>query len=167
MLWANLQKQVTVSSTSNGNIIWPLAERPWIAIDEYRTLDSVFDALLLLPPTMVLSTFDVHINDDLLSLCLRRELFFFFFSILCIFISFSFWWCGFFVLLFRSLDSFNTKPWLYSTFGKNDFDASLIWFQSFSKLFYTKRKLCMAKCAWGTFTFSIPEKEQKKKREKQ
>lgn len=31
---SNLQKHVTVSSTSNGNMIWPLAVRSWRSIDE-------------------------------------------------------------------------------------------------------------------------------------
>lgn len=160
IVWANLQKQVTVSSTSNGNIIWPLAERPWIAIDEYRTLDSVFDALLLLPPTMVLSTFDVHINDDLLSPCLRRELVFFIYEY--IYIKCMVVFVVVFGLWFRSLDSFNTIPRIYSKFEGSDFGTPLIYFSSRFQNCIIKnaneRKFCMAN-AWDTFLFSIPEKE--------
>lgn len=62
---SNLQKHVTVSSTSNGSIIWPLVERSCRPIDEYRTLDNVFDAApAVLRPTIVFNTFDVHITDD-------------------------------------------------------------------------------------------------------
>lgn len=57
----NLQKHVTVSSTSNGIIAWPLWPLPCNDIDEYRTLDNAFDAVLFPPPTIVFSTFDVHI----------------------------------------------------------------------------------------------------------
>lgn len=57
----NLQKHVTVSSTSNGNIIWPLAVRSCRPIDEYRTLDNAFDAAPLPAlPTIVFS----HITAD-------------------------------------------------------------------------------------------------------
>lgn len=65
---------MTVSSTSNGNIICPLDDLPWIAIDEideYRTFDNVFDAPLL--PTIVFNTFDDHIIVDFFD-CLRRIL---------------------------------------------------------------------------------------------
>lgn len=62
---SNLQKHVTVSSTSNGSIIWPLVERSCRPIVEYRTLDNVFDAApAVLRPTIVLNTFDDHITDD-------------------------------------------------------------------------------------------------------
>lgn len=58
---------MTVSSTSSGNIICPLDDLPWVAIDEidaYRTFDNTFDALLLPPPTIVFNTFDDHMADD-------------------------------------------------------------------------------------------------------
>lgn len=68
---SNLQKHVTVSSTSNGNIIWPLAVRSWRPIDEYRTLDSAFVAAApLVRPTIVFS----HIIDDFSLLLLFRAL---------------------------------------------------------------------------------------------
>lgn len=68
---SNLQKHVTVSSTSNGKIIWPLAVRSCRPIDEYRTLDKAFDAAPLLAlPTIVFS----HITDDFSLFLLFRAL---------------------------------------------------------------------------------------------
>lgn len=68
---SNLQKHVTVSSTSNGNIIWPLAVRSCRPIDEYRTLDNAFDAAPLpARPTIVFS----HITDDFSVFLLFRAL---------------------------------------------------------------------------------------------
>lgn len=65
---SNLQKQVTVSSTSNGNIIRPGIARSCKPIDEYRTFDiglevETADVVLLLP-TIVFNTFVVHIIED-------------------------------------------------------------------------------------------------------
>lgn len=68
---SNLQKHETVSSTSNGKIIWPLALRSWRPIDEYRTVDRAFDAAPLpVRPTIVFS----HITDDFSVVLLCRAL---------------------------------------------------------------------------------------------
>lgn len=69
---SNLQKHVTVSSTSSGNMIWPLAVRSWSPIDEYRRLDNAFVAAPLpVLPTIVFS----HIIDGFSLLLLFRALY--------------------------------------------------------------------------------------------